>query len=449
LLPDAIRAYYDLLTDNRAAEAQGQLDDDQRRRGLLQGDQPLCRVLRPRFLTPELYRFLQEAVQRLLPALDRVYQAALADPALRAQFRLSAAEERLLRIDPGFPCPCPAARLEGVLVSERELRFTEYSVEAPAGAAYADALTELFLGLPVVGDFLRRYQLRPLPARPGILHALLAAYREWPGRHGEPPRLAIVDWREVPTYGELVLFADYFRRHGIECVVVDPRVLEYRGGRLLAGDFHANLVYRRALTGELLERGGSDHPVIRAAREGSACVVNSFRGNVLARRASFAVLSDERNAARFTPPEREAIAALIPWTRCVEERRTLYDGEMVDLVPFLLENRARFVLKPNDEAGDPGVVGREVPDADWEKAVRQALEEPTVAQEVVAGATEPFAEAVEGRVVFPECPLDTSLWVCHGAYAEGCLTRVATGERPDGTPGGVSIVPTFLVEERP
>jgi hypothetical protein len=448
LLQDAIRAYHDLLTDDRAAEAQGRLEEAQRRRGVVAGDRPLCPVLRPHFLTPEQYRFLQARVRLLLPALDRAYRAALADPLFRPQFRLSGAEESLLRADPGLPCPCPTARLDGVFFSEQDLCFTAFHAETPAGAAYQDVLSDLFLGLPVVGDFLRRYQLRPLPARPGVLHALLAAYREWSGRR-EPPRVAVLDWRDAPTYSAGVLLADYFRRHGLECAVADPRTLEYRDGRLRAGAGDVTLAYRRVPVGELLERGGLNQPLVRAVRDGAACMVNPFRCTVLHKRASLAVLGDERNAHLFAPEEREAIAAHIPWTRCVEERSTVHGGETVDLVPFLLKHRERFALKPNEDRGDGGVVlGWTVDDGAWEGAVRQALAEPYVVQERVNLPTEPFPSAPDGRVRFSDYHLETSPFVCHGAYADACLTRVYPEERPEAPAEGGWPVPTFLVEER-
>lgn len=50
-LKEAIRTYHDLLTEEMAAETQGQLDDQMQQRGLYFGTRPLCTVLRPRFLT--------------------------------------------------------------------------------------------------------------------------------------------------------------------------------------------------------------------------------------------------------------------------------------------------------------------------------------------------------------------------------------------------------------
>jgi hypothetical protein len=85
-----------------------------------------------------------------------------------------------------------------------------------------------------------------------------------------------------------------------------------------------DLIYKRVLISELIERGGLDHPVVRAVRDRAVCMVNPFRCKILHKKASLAVLSDERNAELFTAREREAIEAHIPWTRVVEERGPRY-----------------------------------------------------------------------------------------------------------------------------
>src|SRR5690606_11116868 len=90
-----------LLTDDPRGETQAQLDDQLRRRGLFFGERPLCNVLRPRFLTPDQYRFLKARCALLLRAFGKVYDAALADEGFRRQFRLMDWEEALIRHDPG------------------------------------------------------------------------------------------------------------------------------------------------------------------------------------------------------------------------------------------------------------------------------------------------------------------------------------------------------------
>ena len=319
---DAISCYHDLLASGSAlaADSQTALEHAQQLRGLFFGTRPVCTVLRPRFLTPAQYRLLHDTVAVLLPAFQTIYGRALADATFRQQFRMLDWEEQLLTVDPGFPCPSPTSRFDTFFASDDELYFTEFNTETPAGAGYSDALTELFYGLPVFQEFQRRFHVWPIPAKPGILHALTDSFKQWQGNTSDAPRIAILDWREVPTFSEFVLFYDYFKALGIEARIVDPREVEYHDGKLLAGDYHITLIYKRVLISELIERGGIDHPVVRAVRDRAVCMANSFRCKILFKKASLAVLSDERNAALFAPEQQAAIARHIPWTRLMEIR---------------------------------------------------------------------------------------------------------------------------------
>ncbi|HVH09300.1 MAG TPA: hypothetical protein VM736_05845 [Gemmatimonadales bacterium] len=448
-LHDAIEQYHELLSDELAGESQAALAAALERRGLVFGERPLCTVLRPRFLTTEHYRFLRERCTLLLGAFGRAHRAACASDDVRRQFGLAEWEEALLEVDPGFPDPSPTSRIDAFYLPDQGvLKVTEYNAETPAGAAYGDALTEVFLALPAMRPFLRRFDIRPLPARHGVLHALLAAHRTWSGRR-TAPRIAILDWREVPTYSEFLLFQEYFRVHGLEAVIADPRDAELVGGRLVLCGEPVDLIYKRVLISELVERCGRDHAVIRAVQSGAVCMVNPFRCKILHKKASLAVLSDERNAGLFSEGERAAIDAHIPWTRMVAERTTVHSGRSVDLVPFILKHREGLVLKPNDEYGGKGIVlGWGVDDPAWERAVRTALTEPYIVQERVPIPSEPFPSWANGRLVLADRVLDTNPYACYGSYVEGCLSRLSTAALVNVTAGGGSQVPTFLVEPR-
>jgi len=448
-LSEAIRDYHDLLTDELAQVSQARLDEQLQQRGLVFGGRPLCSVLRPRFMTPEQYRFLQSRVRILMHALDKAYHIALEDPAFRAQFGLLDWEEALIHYDPGFRAPSPTARVDTFFVTERGgLRLTEYNADTPASPAYNDVLAEVFYGLPIMGEFLRTYEVRQMPTRHSVLQALLDAYHQWSGNL-EAPRIGIIDWREVPSYSEFVLFEQYFKSQGLECIITDPREVEYRNGRLMAGDFHITLVYKRVLVSELIERGGMDHPIVRAVIDGAVCMVNPFRCKILHKKAALAVLSYERNAHLFTTKEQEAIAAHIPWTCRVEERHTTYHGETVDLLPFILERRENLVLKPNDEYGGKGVVlGWETSPAEWMQTIQTALSEPYVVQERVAIPSEPYPSIVNGRLKLIDRMLDTNPLVFYGDYLAGCLSRLSTQAFVNVTTGSGSTVPTFVWEKR-
>ena len=149
----AIAAYHAGLTDESAAESAAWLDARLAERGLTFGERPLCTVLRPRFLTPAQYASLRSELGVLLGAFRKANDAALADPALLAQFGLEAWEETMLRALPRPRTATPLSRIDAFFTAgEGGLKVTEYNAETPAGVAYGDALAELFLALPVARD---------------------------------------------------------------------------------------------------------------------------------------------------------------------------------------------------------------------------------------------------------------------------------------------------------
>ena len=448
-MQEAIAHYHELLTDELAQASDAMLTDQLRRRGLVFGDRSLATVLRPRFMTLDRYRLLQHRVRLLMSAFEKVYRRAIAEPAFRRQFRLADWEERLIGHETGLREPSPTSRVDAFVMDEAgTMALTEYNAETPAGAGYNDALVASFADLPIMRAFGRRYEAVPLPARHGVLHVLLDAYEEWAGRR-ELPRVAIVDWPEVPTRSEFVLFQEYFTAVGMEAVIADPRELELRGGRLYGPGGPVDLVYKRVLLAELVERCGADTPLLEAVATRAVCMVNPPRCKILHKKASLAVLTDERNQSLFTPEERAGIEAHIPWTRVMEERRTEHGGTAVDLVPFVVAERERMVLKPNDDYGGAGIVlGWTVDATTWGQAVADALASPYIVQERVEIPSEPYPSLVDGRAVFADRMMDTAPFVCHGDYAEGCLTRLSTAALLNVTAGGGSTVPTFVVERR-
>lgn len=440
---DPIQAYHRLLTDTLAADCHEQLEVAQKRQRLTIGGQPICNVLRPRFLTHSQYHSLRQRVAPIMRALAKIHRAALADIHFRKQLRLTPDEEALYLADHGVPLPAPTARLNAFFIAENDLKIAEVDTETPAGAVFSDLLAEVFLTLPAMGILQHDFHLLPLPARPGMLQSVLETFRRWCGRR-ERPRIAVLEAHDAPATNEALLFKEYVERHGLECVVAAPRRLEFANGRLCAGDFIITLIVNRIPVRRLLAQGGPDQPVLQAVRERAACMVNPARCLALNKSASLAVLGDEKNANLFDIEERQAIADHVPWTRVMEERRTFHGGQLVDLVSFVLQRRERLVLKANDD-GDGEVFGWRVGESEWERAVQAALQAPWVVQERLRVPAEPFPSLVDGKIQISERPVDTATFVSFGQHAEGCLTQFnGDGRRSIG----FSLTPTFLIEAR-
>lgn len=148
------------------------------------------------------------------------------------------------------------------------------------------------------------------------MDAILEIYYAWHGDRGALPTIAIVDWHGVPTANEFILFQEYFAQHNIQAVIVSPDELKYRNGTMLARARAAaravDFIYKRVYSTELLERYGLNHPIIHALADGKICMMNPFRCKLLHKKASFTVVSDERNQHFFSRAEQATLNAHIP-----------------------------------------------------------------------------------------------------------------------------------------
>ena len=452
-LHTAINHYHELCNTGTLAQQSWEvLYPGLRERNLFFGDRPLCTVLRPMFHTAESYRYLTERTSLTLSVFRKATAALLADPKLRAQLFLDQIEEELISLPTGYSTNIPTARLDSFFTRHLDgnytLNFIEFNGESPAGMAYNDVMAELFLELPIMQRFQERFPVQTLAVRPHALEALLRIYYQWRGNRNKLPDMAIVDFRGVPTTSEFKLFATYFAQHGIKSVICDPDEMEFRNGQMYAAGQPVDFVYKRVLASELVQKYGSNHPIIDAVRAGAVCMANPFNCKLLHKKASFAFVSDERNAHLFTAEEQDAVRQHIPWTRIVEERNTIGpDGATLDLVPWISANKEQLVLKPNDEYGGKGVlIGWETEQTIWDSALQTALHEPSIVQIRATIAYEDFPTIDEaGRVDISQRLVDCDPFLFHGDSVGGCLTRLSTVTLLNVTAGGGSAAPAFLL----
>ncbi len=442
---EAIDYYHTLLDDSFASDAIERLNEGTNRFNLTFGTRPVCTVLRPMLIQSSLYDYIKRDSALVMQAIQKLGQAMLIDPKLRAEIDLSEEEERIISIDPGFTAPDGSGRLDAFLDSRGDFSFVEYNADSPGGLLYGDILSDIFLEMDVMREFTRKYPLRSIGIRQRILQMLLDCYHQWGGR--DQPRIAIVDWDDVQTRAEFEICREHFESRGYRTIIVDPMELEYRGGYLRAGNFEIDLVYKRVVITELIERCGFEHPLVRATKERAVCTVNSFRAQLFTKKAIFALLDDPAYEYLFTPDEIAALYRHIPWTRKLREGHTTYRGRQVDLLEFLSSNRNRLVLKPNGEYGGRGVIlGLECSHADWMQAILDSLAGSYVVQERVEVMQQPFPTIADGEIVFEDRYLDFDPYTWCGDDVEGAGVRLSPSPIMNVTAGGGSATPMFILK---
>jgi len=451
MLKEAVDYYHELLEDFELADATHRaLDEGLERARLIFGGRRLSPYLRPHFITEDDWVRVRGICETVWSALQKVRDNAIGNDALLDDLGITAIEKDLISIDPKYRTVSPTARLDSFL-TENAYSFVELNGESPAGIAYADQASEIFLELPVMKKFQERYEVLRFEGSSKMLDVLLKAYEEYLGEKPEQkPVIAIVDLKDLPTQKEFEIFRDFFEANGCTSVIASPDELEFDGEKLWWKGVKIDVVYKRLLVNEYLPIMDQYPALLNAYRAGAVCLVNSFQSKIIHKKAVFAVLTSEKYAHLFSAEELDAIKAHVPWTRKFREEKTFYGGEEIDLVAWTRANKSKLVLKPNDDYGGHGIfIGWVADKAEWEEAMKIALvDEDYLVQERVETSKESFPMLFNEQQgwEFLEQLVDLDPLLYFGSVGSA-FTRLSTSELANVTSGG-GMVPTFIIRER-
>ncbi|MDQ2945831.1 MAG: hypothetical protein M3Y27_07800, partial [Acidobacteriota bacterium] len=282
-----------------------------------------------------------------------------------------------------------------------------------------------------------------------LLMAILKSYKEF-GSKNKKPNIAILEFKhpfQTAESGESLLIADFFRKEGLQTQIVSPDHLEYKNNVLRSGDFKIDIVFRRMKVQEFLIRFDLSHPLLRAYRDRAVCMVNNFRSEMAQKKAIFDLLTDEAVTSSFPAAERKVIREFVPWTRVVNSTKTTYQDEQVDLPDFILKNRERLVLRPNDDSTDESsFLGSESDDSRWEKALRTAMRSPYVVQEALEPVHDVFPLLQYGHLEMRKMRIDLHPHSYLGKV-QGCSSWL-TAVTSSGFSTLSGVAPTFILESK-
>ena len=431
----AIAQYHELLLcdETLAPRVFEKLHDAMRANRLVYGDRPISVALRPHLLERSQFEAHRVVAELIVRALEKIASMAVQFPGLMTKLGLTDAEQKVALIDPGFACAAVTTRLDG-FVHGQEIKFVEYNAENPSSLSDQEGLNRVLFELPAMSILAQRYRLQQFSPVERLLGTLLEVYREWNG--SGVPNIAIVDWKNLPTSNEFILLRNHFAARGVQTIICSPDELEYNRGRLRCGDFEIDLVYKRIIIHEFLARYDETHPLVRACMNRHVCLVNPFRCKIMHKKASFELLTDDAYGSWFTSHERAAISRSIPWTRRMADRLTTYYSDSIELIAFVRQNRARLVLKPNDDYGGHGVYfGPHLDERAWDDAITTALSSDYVVQEAVDLSPELFPIFDKTEWKLQPMFVDTNPFLFSGKVC-GAMVRLANSPVVNVASGG-------------
>jgi len=381
---------------------------------------PFPVFLKPFFVDNSQVPMLQHATKIMMRVLEKMVNLYFDEPSTRPLFLLKPEEEELSSIDVGYKEILRITRNDAFLMDDY-FKFIEFNCDSPGGPYWADVLTDELWTSPVVKELRKKYWFQTDHFVPQTHQTLLQAYRDFGGKK-KFPFIAIVAGGGV-TLEEFKAIAQWLSERGYPSEYSEPDWLQYDGKKLRTQSGKVvDIIYRRGWIVDWTGRMDRIKPLIQAYKDGKVCVVNSPRSIMAANKSLMAVIQRDDMQRLFSPEEKRVIQNHLPWTRIVEEGKTIYKGKEYDMYDFLRRNKQTMVLKPYDMLGGKGVyVGSDNTDQKWDEGIQLTTKQRYIAQEFVAPPVEKFPVISEKGVEFKTKLVNVNFYAYHGEHAGGMV----------------------------
>lgn len=330
----------------------------------------------PKLFPEGVVKYLEDAVDTMYSILTKVIKEYLEHEDYRKLFEFDQRLEELILIDRGYDSYLPISRLD-IFLNEEDLsfKFCEFNAD---GTSSMNEDRELNIAIKDTDAYRRMakdYELEPFELFDSWVKVFLQVYSTYK-KKVDKPNIAIVDFLEMGcSMGEFEQFRKSFEKAGYRAEVCEIRDLRYRDHALYSpSGMRVDAIYRRAVTSDIMSHYDEVTDFIQAVKDENICLVGSFCTQVIHNKILYKLLFDERTKRFLTEKEKQFIAEHVPYTVRLSENECI--------VRDVLENKDKWIIKPEDSYGARGVFAGVNFDApEWESLVYINMDKDYLLQE--------------------------------------------------------------------
>lgn len=324
---------------------------------------PVPFLYHPFFANDKIIKDFIKISETMLSIGNKVTNKYLEDEDFRKKFGFPKWVEELIQIDNGYEINVPIGRFDIFYEDYDSFKFCELNTDGSSAMNEDNTIGKILLETKALRDFSNNHKLDYFDLIDTWVDASIKIYNRY-NNSNKSPNVAIVDFIESGTSAEFKVFQDAYIAKGYNCIIADPRELEYRDNKLYFEDFRIDLVYRRIVTFELIDKVDEILDFIKAYRNRAFCSIGSLKSQVIHNKIFFKILHDEDTLELLSQEERDFVKAHIPHTG-------IFGGDE-KVFNMVLENKDKYIMKPMDLNASQGVyVGRDLSEKEWEERLKK------------------------------------------------------------------------------
>ncbi len=388
------------------------------------------------FFTREDIETFKKIGKTMISIANKLVKKYKESPDFRKKFGYSKLLEELILTDHGYDVNVPIGRFDIFYGGPNNFKFCELNTDGSSAMNEDNTIGRILLETESMKIMKEQYSISYFELIYKWVDESIKIFNKF-NPNIEKPNVAIVDFVESGTPNEFEEFKKAYINRGYNAVIADPRDLKYINGSLYSGDFKIDLVYRRIVTRELIDRSDEIQDFINAYRDKAVCVIGPIKSQIMHNKIIFKILHEKDVQELFTEEERDYINKHVPYTNLFSGDRAVYDE--------VLNNKDKYILKPMDLYASKGVyAGRDFSSDEWKKRLDECWNKDYLYQEFCVPFTRDFVEFEDGKVKVSKFGHIIGLFMYNEELA-GMYTRIGKNSIISGVTNYYT-VPNVLVE---
>lgn len=331
----------------------------------------------PKIYDEETVKRFSEIVTITYGIFKKVIREYLENENYRKLFPFSRALEELILLPSGYDEEVPVCRID-IFYNEDDgsFKFCEFNTDGTSAMNENKVLDDILHMNNAWTEFENKIQAERFELVDSWIDAFLKTYFS-SVKAVEKPYVAIVDFLDRAYLKEFYVFERHFHQKGIEAEVCDIRHLVYKDGRLYSATGHpVDVIYRRAVTSDVMNFYDEVADFIQAVKDGAVCLIGAFKTQIVHHKAICQVLVHPMTKAVLTEEENSFIEEHLPKTINLDD---VFESGREQMI---YEKKDDWIIKPVDSYAAKGVyAGVDYSHREWQRIVESCREQKYILQE--------------------------------------------------------------------
>ena len=365
----------------------------------------------------ECFRGITKTTYSIFTKIIKEY---LENEEYRKCFPFSKELEELIVMPRGYTSMLPIARFD-IFFNEDDwsFKFCEINTDGTS-AMLEDYILNKSLEKNIAHqNMAKEYNLQTFELFDSWVRSFMEIYSTY-DKKVEKPYVAIVDFLEHCSITEFEEFEKRFEMAGYATEICEITELEYRDGLLYSPKGEVvDVIYRRAVTSDIMARYDEVQDFITAVKEQNVCIIGAFCTQIIHNKWLFKILHEEATLNILSEDERTFVKEHIPLTNLLDDRYCSLDEVKVD--------KDKYIIKPLDSYGSKGVfAGIDYTNDKWKSIVDSNINCDYIYQEYCPPYRTSNIYMVEDGPVWKQYTNMSGLFVYNGQMA-GVYSRLSDG----------------------